>query len=290
MTEQERVKALLAEGKISQEEADLLLSALEDIDKAETAVDDVAQEVSKQAAVGESSDNAEASDMPFAAAKAPDPAAVKTPQGLSWVRINVLAGDLSIRLDPSLTAPAVDGKATIRKQGNDYLIAYERAEDKSLAGLITGFMRRMDDLNVRIPPGYGVELKSKAGDVDIDGVPYLKGNLLAGDINATNLGGIDLSMSAGDLDVGLLLSEGEHRVQLTAGDVDIKLLKGSSVKITADVNIGDLDFKGPAELKESLQTKRRMMGGHVEATLGEAAASLEVQLRTGDLQLEVESD
>jgi hypothetical protein len=137
------------------------------------------------------------------------------------------------------------------------------------------------DLDVRVPEGYGVEIYQKAGDLNIKNVPYVMGHVLAGDVDLVNVAGIDLEMSAGDLDASLCLSEGEHRINMLAGDVDIELLKGSHCRVHGDVSIGDVDIDVPYERHQ------RFLGYSFDTVVGNAAqAQLEIKLKTGDLDIE----
>ena len=87
-------------------------------------------------------------------------------------------------------------------------------------------------------------------------------------------------MRAGDLDLSLHLLEGEHRVTASAGDVDIELLKGSSVTVEGSVGMGDFDTEGfSAEVREGLT------GGAFSGVVGGGKARLKVQMSAGDLDV-----
>jgi hypothetical protein len=134
---------------------------------------------------------------------------------------------------------------------------------------------------VSVPAGWGVRLEMKAGDVEIKGpLAYLAGHLLAGDLDANELHGIDLSVSAGDIDVALLVSEGRHRVRQVAGDTNVRLLNGSDTKATGHVGIGDLS------LPPGWKRNRRGLGWEFEHVLGEGAGEVRLELGTGDLDVE----
>ena len=68
------------------------------------------------------------------------------------------------------------------------------------------------------------------------------------------MGGVDLGLSAGDVNATVRLTTGEHRVKLSAGDLNITLLEGSSVRVTGGVSMGDADADAP------LTTRRTGMG------------------------------
>ena len=299
---QERIKSLVVEGKITQEEAARLLAALKDTDIEDDA--GVDREVERDSAGGEipaetmATDNHRRLIFDNAAATAAEPPRAHSfadlPEELRWVRVSVLAGDLDIRMDPSLREPVVEGESAhfeVKKDGDGYVVGPVR-RDKSprregVDGLIDGVSKFVGgivgriggDLDIRIPQGFGVILDSKSGDVDVQGVPFVKGSLLAGDLDLRDVGGIDLSMSAGDVDASLRLSSGKHRITVSAGDVDVRLLEGSSVQVTGGVSMGDVEAESP------LTVKRTGMGGSLSGQIGDGSAKLELSVSAGDLEV-----
>ena len=188
----------------------------------------------------------------------------------------MLAGDLDVHVDSSLSEPIFEGKAELTRRGDDFEIRQRprRKEGESILDNLLNWVKA-GDLRVRIPAGYGLEVQSKAGDIDVRDVPYLKGKLLAGDVDAQEIGGVDLVLQAGDVDVSLHLMAGEHRLKAKAGDVDIVLLAGSSVTAKGNISAGSLHVEGPFTRQES------MTGGRFEGTVGAGAARLEVDLMAG---------
>ena len=305
MTDQERVLALIEEGKITQEEGDRLLSALGDIEAVEHETENLESSVRDQASspadepIPEKNESNPTSAYRAAAQQVRNKVAqevkrsvsnkavteVEVPSDLNWVRVNLLAGDIDIHVDRGLAEPVVNGKAEVVKDGHDFIIkaGARNGDDTSsegFGGFVARLVNKFGDLDIRIPEGYGVDISSKAGDVEVRDVPYLKGSLLAGDIDAHNIGGVALSLSAGDVDISLRPTRGEHRISATAGDVDIKLLEGSSVQIEGAVTMGDFQAKGFA-----VKTKESMTGGSFSGCVGEGAATLNIQLSAGDLDV-----
>ena len=293
-TDQERIQALVAQGKITQEEATRLLSALKNSEIEETgeaereAEREAARESPRAEVVREARDVARAA---LARAQKKD----DLPQGLRWVRASMLTGDLNICVDPALSEPEVDGEAAqfeVKRDGGDFVIRpLKRKKDKvprreGLDGLVDGvsefvggLFERMGDLKVRIPAGFGVVVDSKAGDVRVSGAPFVKARLLAGDLNVQDVGGVDLGLSAGDVNASVRLTKGEHRVKLSAGDLNITLLEGSSVRVTGGISMGDADADAP------LSVRRTGMGGSLVGQVGGGEASLEVSVSAGDLEV-----
>ncbi len=305
-SDQERIQALVTQGKITREEADRLLAALRDTSRgdregqAETAPPAEEAEVETG---GERESRTEPEQPPHtatvreavaarAAARTPPPG---LPEGLRWVRVSMLTGDVDVCVDPNLGEPAVESEAAqfeVKQDGTDFVVRpLKPTKDKGprregLDGLVDGvsdfvgdIFKRMGDLKVKIPAGFGVVVDSKAGDVNVTGAPFVKARLLAGDLNVQGVGGVDLGLSAGDVNATVRLTSGEHRVKLSAGDLNLTLLEGSSCSVTGGVGMGDVDADAP------LTTRRTGMGGSLIGQVGGGEARLEVSVSAGDLEV-----
>ncbi|MER3554344.1 MAG: hypothetical protein C4331_08330, partial [Meiothermus sp.] len=108
MSERERIGALLEAGKITQDEAKLLYSALEEADQAVNEADRAVND-----AVG-SSDDAAAGKAGFREEAPP-----QTSGDLRWVKVRLMAGALEAKLDQSLSQPRIEGSAEVRQVGQD---------------------------------------------------------------------------------------------------------------------------------------------------------------------------
>jgi hypothetical protein len=197
----------------------------------------------------------------------------------------MLAGDLDVTVDDTLESPEVEsdgpGGVVIEKTADGYRVSWDQAGgnflDKMLGKLRTG------DINLRLPPGHGVDLAATAGDVDLKGVPYLRGYLTAGDLDATGLKGIDFTSRAGNIDVDLTLTEGTHSLTVTAGNVKARLSSDSSVTVKGDVSIGDATSNVPG-----VKTNGRSLGSGLQGSYGAGAATLNFHVTTGNLELKVD--
>lgn len=246
MSEQERIQALLQAGKITQQEADLLLSALEEGDTA-------AQQA--QATLGEQ----------YAA----QPSGWQ-PEGLRWVRVRLTAGQLEARLDESLQMPVVEGPAEVRSAGPDLEVWPEVAGGSFLGGLLG----RVGSLELRLPPGWGLEIDSKAAQLEAEGIAFLKGRVAAGNVELQAVEGLDLEVTAGNVEGSLLLRDGQHRLRATMGNVELDLLPGSSVRLSPSVSLGNQEIRGFGRTPNG-----------AKGQLGEGRASLEVSVRMGNLEV-----
>jgi hypothetical protein len=250
MSEQERIQALLQAGKITPQEADLLLSALEEGDQAARQA---------QESLGETQ-------------YAPPPSAWQ-PEGLRWVRVRLTAGELEARLDPSLQMPVAEGSAEVRQVGADLEVTPNMVSSSFLAGLLG----RMGSVELRLPPGWGLELDSKAAQVEVQRISFLKGRVAAGNVELEAVEGLDLEVSAGNIDGSLLLRQGQHCLLVSMGNAELDLLPGSSVRLGAGVSLGNLEVKG--------FNRSYAADGSEVRQVGDGRASLEVLVRMGNLEV-----
>lgn len=214
---------------------------------------------------------------------APDSPTTAAPAGTRWVSLQMLAGDLHVKVDERLEEPEAESDGPVdvivERSENGFRVRWDQPSGSFLDKVIGRL--RSGKLSLRIPPGYGLDLAATAGDVDLVNVPYLRGHLTAGDLDATGLKGIDFTSRAGDLDIEVELTSGEHRVSVTAGAVDLKVAPASSVIIKADASIGDISNK----LLDN-RTISSSLGESLEGRYGAGEARLTVAVTTGNIKLE----
>ena len=213
----------------------------------------------------------------------PRPGAAIAPAGTRWVTVEMISGDLDVWAVDGLTGPEVEGgpgNINVEDTPDGYTVKF--APDRG--GTLDRFLShvRSGSLRVRVPPEFGVIVKATAGDVDLHGVRYLRGNLTAGDLNADSLEGIDFSSMAGDVDVALRLTSGQHVLTMGAGDVDVKLDDRSDVTVEATVSIGEVSTRA-----QGFTHSRRTVGGEMTGRLGSGEGRLELRATTGDIFLSV---
>lgn len=256
MNERQRVEALLGEGKISEEEASLLLEAL---DEAETA-EAMADEEALGAAPPPQGASPAAPPPPSASPPPPQPPGPSrgAQPPLRWLRIGMMAKNLEVRREEGLAEPRVEG-ADLGRQGEDWAV-----QAQGIESLLSG----RNSLKIAVPPDCGVDLSAKAGNIEISGVAFVRGRVVAGNVELEEVEGLDLELKAGNLDATLRLVEGEHRVQVSMGNADIALLRGSSVKLSSKVSMGAIDIDGPIKM-------------------GEGRASLDLLVKMGNLDIKV---
>jgi hypothetical protein len=283
-SERERIQALLDEGRLSETEAQLLFEALEDDPEVEAMLS-----VDVQNAVYPEPPQPQVPHPPTP----PEPPAAQAeligatkPEDVRWVRVEMFAGNLELEVDPDLTAPTFEGQAELRQQGRNYEVRQQRRKSSGLLeDVLEGTFAFLEAkrLVVRIPKGYGVDLNMKAGNAEIRGVPTLRGKMVAGNLNAWELGGIALDLKAGNLDASLKLTEGQHTLDLKAGGGRVRFLPGSDVQVTGEVKAGNFESRSPA-----FEYRRSYVGGTFHGTLGSGQASFTVQQKAGNLELEAD--
>lgn len=294
MDEKRRIADLVDQGKITSEEGDRLLAVLREIDGVDDDIAemDVAIEQTGSPAAeptGEARLSAEAGTTPVSPAAGQEAAGgvAGSPAGTRWLTVRMLAGDLRITVDEALSEPLAEGEEEtyeLEPSEDGYVLSqFGGGKDKSWVDRVMEGFRR-SDLAVRVPSGYGVFLDLKAGDVRLKGIPYLRGSMLAGDLSAVGLRGLDLGVSAGEVDLELTPTEGSHRLRSTAGDIEVRLGRGSSVAVEGRIGIGD------ASLPKDFERERTGLGHRFSGAVGSAAARLELKLSTGDLTVKVDHE
>ena len=305
----ERIENLLRQGKISPEEANKLLKALDntgdttsDALTGSTPGPNIPTPIKPSAPVPPP-------PMPRASAPvpptppqtvAPAPPPVSTSQssaqfdGLVAKLIVVTnAGDINIKGVPgktNITAHTKNGTLeVIHENGTVRMIAHGRIDDPTELGWLNTVLKTIGrslpvDLDVEVPTNLAfLEVKALAGDVDVSGiVGHVKMDLQAGDLKLRDASSFEILTKAGDVKVNSTLTDGESRLIALAGDIGVILQPGSSVSLTASTTAGDVSAKGFI----LTQTEKRIVGGNLAGRVGSGRAKLECRLTAGDLNIE----
>jgi hypothetical protein len=197
------------------------------------------------------------------------------PAGTRWLRVEVMAGDIRIQ-GGDVDAPELassDDDVVLEPDGDDWRLHVVRGHSSWFGQ----WPRRT--IRATVPRDVAVRLDVKAGDVRVRDVRAVRGRMVAGDLRLDEVRGVDIHKSAGDVDARLLLTEGRHRIDARAGDIDVTLLQGSSAQVDGSVTMGDVS--GGAGFERT----RSGMGGRVSGRVGDGEASLRVHLSAGDLEI-----
>ena len=203
------------------------------------------------------------------------------PADTPWVVVEMIGGDLDITVDPTLEVPVAEGGpgyVEVAPDEDGYKVRFMPEKGNFLDRILSSV--RSGDLDVRIPPHFGVSVQATAGDVDLHGVRYLRGRLRAGDVTADRLEGVDFSLMAGDFEATLDLKAGDHVITVGAGEANVALSELADVTVTGRVSIGDL-----ASRVDGLEKRDVGLGGEVAGSVGAGNARLRLRVTTGDLTI-----
>ncbi|GEM87124.1 DUF4097 family beta strand repeat-containing protein [Meiothermus granaticius] len=250
MAERERIIRLVREGRITPEEAALLLDALAEIEAAPGAP------------------LAHLDGLP----------------GLRWLKVQLDSEDLEVHLDRRLQKPRVEGDVVVQEQAPDLVLSRGTGSRRRGSTQFLGLNLNWDfdfstgrDPVVYLPEGWGLEVELASGDLEVSGLPFVRGRVTGGDAKLLEVHGVDLVVASGDLEAQLVLTQGEHRLEVTHGDAEI-CFRNSSVQVVGQLSSGDLEARG-----NFIQEKHKVSG-----TVGEGKARLRLKVVSGDLALEDE--
>ncbi len=296
----ERIHALRDQGRLTGDEAERLIAVLRG------AAPDIEADIEADAetdaeTVAETAAESDAAPVGTpAAARAPQPPPTTTggvtkpataqprdDMGVAWLVTEMLAADLVVEAKPGIAAPSLRKPvedATLEPEGDGWRLRY-RTEWSGWS--IFGSRRDGPDrIEVDVPEGMGLELDVKAGDVTVRGVAHVRGRMLAGDLMIDGASFVDVDKKAGDFEARIRPTAGKQRLVAKAGDLDVVLLPGSDVRVSATVKVGDLRIRG-----DGVKGSRESQGiGHRQSfTLGAGTAELELRLAAGSMTLKTEA-
>jgi hypothetical protein len=147
-------------------------------------------------------------------------------------------------------------------------------------GLLGAFRRFGEELTIRMRPDLALDASVTAGSLKVAGVTGpMRVGVAGGAAKIDRFGGpLDLSVEAGSVKASGLLVEGSSRVRCQAGSVRIHLERGSSVKVRARAELGNVVLPDDPEGERWLAS-----GVTREVTVGEGAALLEVESNMGNV-------
>jgi hypothetical protein len=319
MTDQDRILNLLAQGKISKQEAAELLEALDaseefslanpevtiiDVDPipplppqpeapqlpmppVPPALSQVEKELSAVTRAKAIEERAKAVEAQAKAMKEEtNDRHQKTSDSRPFIlNLRALSGDITVFSDSELKEPQIDseGKIKIQKENDSWNVD-----------------ANSDDVTVILPENWGINLHVQSGDVTLNDLAFVQGRIISGDVHIDHTGSVDLSLDSGDIHVEKaealklrvlsgdvnLDDVGTVELSLDSGNVNaenIKVLKSNI--ISGDVNaegIGILDIQvddGDLNVERVALFKSRIISGDINA---EYIKSLDVSIDAGN--------
>jgi hypothetical protein len=211
---------------------------------------------------------------------------------ISRLEISANSGDVLVRGVAGLHQIEAEVKngtlETSHKNGVARIVAHGNLDDPTEIGWLNTVIKTIGralpvQLEVRVPEHLqDLEVRLLAGDLDVLNVQgAVELDLSAGDLTLEGASRFVVNAKAGDIKIKAKLENGESSVKALAGDVKVQLLPGSSVALVASVKAGDVSAKGFI----LTQTEKRLTGGSLEGRLGAARAKLECSLLAGDLNV-----
>jgi hypothetical protein len=148
-------------------------------------------------------------------------------------------------------------------------------------GLMDAFRRFGEEVTVRMRPDLPLDASVTAGSLKIAGITGpLRVAVSGGTAKLDEFRGpLDLSVEAGSAKGSGVLASGSSRIRCQAGSVRIHLERGSSVKVRARAELGNVVLPGDAEGEHWLAGG----GAAREVTVGDGAALLEVESNMGNV-------
>ena len=302
----ERIENLLRQGKISPEEANKLLRALDNTG------DTTSAPLTGHGTVNPTPPPPPRQPTPPAPFTPPPPRAAPTPPAppvttstttqsssaqidgtVSKLSVSITAGDINIRGLPNhkgITAHSDNGHLEVIQHGDEVrLVASGQINDPTEIGWLNTVLKTIGrnlpvNLEITVPSDLKLlEIAALAGDVDVNGVTgRVNVDLQAGDLTLNDVGSFTVNAKAGDVKISTTLTDGDSRLTALAGSIKLKLQPGSSVALKASTVAGDVSAKGFI----LTQTEKRITGGSLEGRLGGGRATLECRLTAGDLEIE----
>lgn len=155
-------------------------------------------------------------------------------------------------------------------------LASPRAEGGALVAQEEGYLLRFglrERGRLWVPEGSPVRLEAKGSNLVLSRVA-LAGVAHGCNLEGEGLLGLDLRLVAGNLEVGLLLKEGSHRLDLRAANAELRLLPGSDLLLEVEARFSSVEVEG---------AWTRAPGGY---RLGEGRGALKVRALASNLELE----
>lgn len=134
--------------------------------------------------------------------------------------------------------------------------------------------------SVRMGNAASLQAEVNGGNLNagqIAGASHLSVN--GGNLSLSGAGGLNASVNGGNLKWAGTLGRDQHRLEVNAGNATLHLLPGSSLRLHADVTVGSLKADFP------LQKRGGFINTHYSGQLGGGEAELSCKVAAGQVRL-----
>ncbi|PTA68826.1 hypothetical protein [Deinococcus arcticus] len=239
--------------------------------------------------------------------------ALAPPQAEHALHLLVKGYSLTVVQDPSLSAPHLsaneEGRLTLEHTAQGWRVArvpgsHQQTGTGSLKAILTlpftpGHVRaEVNGGNLTLPDMAGeMRAEVNGGNVRMGRAASLHAEVNGGNLTAAELGGpthlrvnggnlslrgartLNASVNGGNLKWAGVLTGGDHRVEVNAGNATLRLQEGSSVRLDASVTVGNFRADFPTQRQGGFLNTRH------QGQLGSGAASLSGKVAAGSLKV-----
>lgn len=283
-TFESRVQGLVAEGKLTPEEARDLLTGSESAHGSAhpRRFSDANGTARSSSPHGAGHGASAGSGTPYL--DAPSVPAAEAPPRLS---IQLTNGDVSITGRPGLTEPRLVHATrglSLRATAHGWIVEHAPVSDLASAldwvraGIST---LAPGSLEIDVPEGFTeLEIRALAGDVDVRDVhAHVRVSLTAGDVDLDRVAGFDVTTRTGSVRVRAKIATGRHSIQAYTGDAELQLDPGSSAELELSTLTGRVDAR-----RMTLRRAGVLARTH-DARVGDGTARIRLETLTGDVDV-----
>jgi hypothetical protein len=202
------------------------------------------------------------------------------------VRVSISLGQVKVIGDPAIREAVAEGSHTAHHEGDQLFIEGDPLRANGFTfGNSRGWLQThpwKDPLVVRMNPDLALQVVVQGGQASVRGVRgAIRAEVHAGAIHVDGFEApIDLEVEAGAVKAAGRLTTGSSRIRCDAGSVNLELLTGSSMRVSARTELGQVKLDGAG-----WRTETHPRGAKEIAVLGAGAASLEVEVNIGSVKL-----
>jgi hypothetical protein len=211
---------------------------------------------------------------------------VPIPAGVQKVMIKAIGRRVRLIGEPAVSGVAVDGPHLIKRDGDTLIVSSDGDMGVSIDGLSMLRTRSVGDLrshlggfakelSIRVNPRLKVEVEVTGGSVTAERVPSLnRVRVTAGMAKVSDVDGpLDLLVQAGSATLDAQLTKGRSRVRVESGSANVRLRRGSDVRVHSDAQLGRVTWVGAVN------------GPSTDVEIGQGRAALDVEVLMGAAQI-----